>query len=163
VSYIYRFVGHPPSSSRPRFCPSHHRPHPPPPPRLAALCPGAPSPARPLPVLSPLDAVLLGPRPRHPQRPCSPSLPCSDAPHLNASEHGSTSTPSPSLWRYPTSLATLLLGCDHPNKATWHLAWFSEDKNEKLLRTSQCYLSMTSEPIAHVLFVLTSQVAFHGD
>ncbi|CAO2039801.1 unnamed protein product [Urochloa humidicola] len=41
--------------------------------------------------------------------------------------------------------------------------WFSVDKNEKLLRSSQCYLSTTAGPIAGMLFVSTARVAFHSD
>lgn len=41
--------------------------------------------------------------------------------------------------------------------------WFSVDKNEKLLRASQCYLSTTAGPIAGVLFVSTARVAFRSD
>jgi len=41
--------------------------------------------------------------------------------------------------------------------------WFSADKNEKLLRASQCHLSTTAGPIAGVLFVSTARVAFRSD
>ncbi|BAF09439.1 putative GEM-like protein 8 [Oryza sativa Japonica Group] len=41
--------------------------------------------------------------------------------------------------------------------------WFSVDKNEKLLRASQCYLSTTAGPIAGMLFVSTERVAFRSD
>ena len=41
--------------------------------------------------------------------------------------------------------------------------WFSVDKNEKLLRASQCYLSTTAGPIAGLLFVSTARVAFRSD
>ncbi|KAF8768840.1 hypothetical protein HU200_007403 [Digitaria exilis] len=41
--------------------------------------------------------------------------------------------------------------------------WFSVDKNEKLLRYSQCYLSTTAGPIAGLLFVSTARVAFRSD
>jgi hypothetical protein len=41
--------------------------------------------------------------------------------------------------------------------------WFSVDKNEKLLRSSQCYLSTTAGPIAGMLFVSTARVAFRSD
>ncbi|TKW40512.1 hypothetical protein SEVIR_1G251100v4 [Setaria viridis] len=41
--------------------------------------------------------------------------------------------------------------------------WFSVDKNEKLLRSSQCYLSTTAGPIAGLLFVSTARVAFRSD
>uniref|UniRef100_A0A0A9D8V2 GRAM domain-containing protein n=1 Tax=Arundo donax TaxID=35708 RepID=A0A0A9D8V2_ARUDO len=41
--------------------------------------------------------------------------------------------------------------------------WFSVDKNEKLLRASQCYLSTTAGPIAGMLFVSTARVAFCSD
>ncbi|KAJ1280106.1 hypothetical protein BS78_04G206200 [Paspalum vaginatum] len=41
--------------------------------------------------------------------------------------------------------------------------WFSVDKNEKLLRWSQCYLSTTAGPIAGLLFVSTARVAFRSD
>jgi hypothetical protein len=41
--------------------------------------------------------------------------------------------------------------------------WFSVDKNEKLLRASQCYLSTTAGPIAGMLFVSTARVAFRSD
>uniref|UniRef100_A0A0A9GRV1 GRAM domain-containing protein n=1 Tax=Arundo donax TaxID=35708 RepID=A0A0A9GRV1_ARUDO len=41
--------------------------------------------------------------------------------------------------------------------------WFSVDKNEKLLRASQCYLFTTAGPIAGMLFVSTARVAFHSD
>ena len=40
---------------------------------------------------------------------------------------------------------------------------FSVDKNEKLLRASQCYLSTTAGPIAGMLFVSTARVAFRSD
>lgn len=41
--------------------------------------------------------------------------------------------------------------------------WFSVDKNERLLRASQCYLSTTAGPIAGMLFVSTERVAFRSD
>ena len=41
--------------------------------------------------------------------------------------------------------------------------WFSVDKNENLLRASQCYLSTTAGPIAGLLFVSTARVAFRSD
>ncbi|KAL5212201.1 hypothetical protein ABZP36_023048 [Zizania latifolia] len=41
--------------------------------------------------------------------------------------------------------------------------WFNVDKNEKLLRASQCYLSTTAGPIAGMLFVSTERVAFRSD
>ncbi|KAF0931729.1 hypothetical protein E2562_005718 [Oryza meyeriana var. granulata] len=41
--------------------------------------------------------------------------------------------------------------------------WFSVDKNEKLLRASQCYLSTTAGPIAGMLFLSTERVAFRSD
>ncbi|KAL6633908.1 hypothetical protein ACP70R_026579 [Stipagrostis hirtigluma subsp. patula] len=41
--------------------------------------------------------------------------------------------------------------------------WFAVDKNEKLLRASQCYLSTTAGPIAGMLFVSTARVAFRSD
>jgi len=41
--------------------------------------------------------------------------------------------------------------------------WFSVDKNEKLLRASQCYLSTTAGPIAGLLLVSTARVAFRSD
>ncbi|OEL30573.1 putative GEM-like protein 8 [Dichanthelium oligosanthes] len=41
--------------------------------------------------------------------------------------------------------------------------WFSVDKNEKLLRASQCYLFTTAGPIAGMLFVSTARVAFRSD
>ncbi|KAK3154715.1 hypothetical protein QOZ80_2BG0194250 [Eleusine coracana subsp. coracana] len=41
--------------------------------------------------------------------------------------------------------------------------WFSVDKNEKLLRASQCYLSTTAGPIAGMLFVSTARIAFRSD
>ncbi|KAG8060144.1 hypothetical protein GUJ93_ZPchr0002g24773 [Zizania palustris] len=41
--------------------------------------------------------------------------------------------------------------------------WFNVDKNEKLLRASQCHLSTTAGPIAGMLFVSTERVAFRSD
>jgi len=41
--------------------------------------------------------------------------------------------------------------------------WFSVDKNENLLRASQCYLSTTAGPIAGLLLVSTARVAFRSD
>uniref|UniRef100_A0A0D9VIQ5 GRAM domain-containing protein n=1 Tax=Leersia perrieri TaxID=77586 RepID=A0A0D9VIQ5_9ORYZ len=41
--------------------------------------------------------------------------------------------------------------------------WFSVDKDEKLLRASQCHLSTTAGPIAGMLFVSTERVAFRSD
>ncbi|KAL6899532.1 hypothetical protein ACP4OV_006190 [Aristida adscensionis] len=41
--------------------------------------------------------------------------------------------------------------------------WFAVDKNEKLLRASQCYLHTTAGPIAGMLFVSTARVAFRSD
>ncbi|KQK00479.1 GEM-like protein 4 [Brachypodium distachyon] len=41
--------------------------------------------------------------------------------------------------------------------------WFSVDKNERLIRASQCYLSTTAGPIAGLLFVSTERVAFRSD
>ncbi|XP_048534788.1 putative GEM-like protein 8 [Triticum urartu] len=41
--------------------------------------------------------------------------------------------------------------------------WFSVDKNERLVRASQCYLSTTAGPIAGMLFVSTERVAFRSD
>ncbi|KAG8037947.1 hypothetical protein GUJ93_ZPchr0006g41338 [Zizania palustris] len=41
--------------------------------------------------------------------------------------------------------------------------WFNVEKNEKLLRASQCYLSTTAGPIAGMLFVSTDRVAFRSD
>lgn len=41
--------------------------------------------------------------------------------------------------------------------------WFSVDKNERLIRASQCYLSTTAGPIAGMLFVSTERVAFRSD
>ncbi|PWZ27274.1 putative GEM-like protein 8 [Zea mays] len=41
--------------------------------------------------------------------------------------------------------------------------WFSADKDEKLLRASQCHLWTTAGPIAGVLFVSTARVAFRSD
>ncbi|KAL5208565.1 hypothetical protein ABZP36_033000 [Zizania latifolia] len=41
--------------------------------------------------------------------------------------------------------------------------WFNVDKNEKLIRASQCHLSTTAGPIAGMLFVSTERVAFRSD
>jgi hypothetical protein len=41
--------------------------------------------------------------------------------------------------------------------------WFSVDKNERLVRASQCYLSTTAGPIAGMLFVSTERIAFRSD
>ncbi|GKC27803.1 GEM-like protein 4 [Tanacetum coccineum] len=40
---------------------------------------------------------------------------------------------------------------------------FRVSEGEKLLKASQCYLSMTSGPIAGILFISTKKVAFYSD
>nr|GEY71006.1 hypothetical protein [Tanacetum cinerariifolium] len=40
---------------------------------------------------------------------------------------------------------------------------FGESEGEKLLKASQCYLSMTAGPIAGTLFISTKKVAFYSD
>ncbi|CAD6250142.1 unnamed protein product [Miscanthus lutarioriparius] len=59
------------------------------------------------------------------------------------------------------SLATKILQAGGVEKM--FRQWFSVDKNEKLLRASQCYLSTTAGPIAGMLFVSTARVAFRSD
>ncbi|KAM0923595.1 hypothetical protein ACQ4PT_005435 [Festuca glaucescens] len=41
--------------------------------------------------------------------------------------------------------------------------WFAVEEGEKLLKTSQCYLSTSAGPIAGMLFVSTEKVAFRSD
>uniref|UniRef100_A0A0E0M921 GRAM domain-containing protein n=1 Tax=Oryza punctata TaxID=4537 RepID=A0A0E0M921_ORYPU len=41
--------------------------------------------------------------------------------------------------------------------------YFQVDKDEKLLKAFQCYLSTTAGPIAGMLFISTEKIAFHSD
>jgi hypothetical protein len=41
--------------------------------------------------------------------------------------------------------------------------YFAVDKDEKLVKAFQCYLSTTAGPIAGMLFISTEKVAFHSD
>jgi len=41
--------------------------------------------------------------------------------------------------------------------------YFSVEKDEKLLKAFQCYLSTTAGPIAGMLFISTKKIAFHSD
>ena len=41
--------------------------------------------------------------------------------------------------------------------------YFAVDKDEKLLKAFQCYLSTTAGPIAGMLFISNEKIAFHSD
>ncbi|XP_062205902.1 putative GEM-like protein 8 [Phragmites australis] len=41
--------------------------------------------------------------------------------------------------------------------------YFAVEKDEKLLKAFQCYLSTTAGPIAGMLFISTEKIAFHSD
>jgi hypothetical protein len=41
--------------------------------------------------------------------------------------------------------------------------YFPVEKEEKLLKAFQCYLSTTTGPIAGMLFISTQKIAFHSD
>jgi hypothetical protein len=41
--------------------------------------------------------------------------------------------------------------------------YFPVEKEEKLLKAFQCYLSTTAGPIAGMLFISTEKIAFHSD
>jgi len=41
--------------------------------------------------------------------------------------------------------------------------YFEVEKDEKLLKAFQCYLSTTAGPIAGMLFISTEKIAFHSD
>ena len=41
--------------------------------------------------------------------------------------------------------------------------YFRVEKEEKLLKAFQCYLSTTAGPIAGMLFISTEKIAFHSD
>lgn len=41
--------------------------------------------------------------------------------------------------------------------------YFAVEKDEKLVKAFQCYLSTTAGPIAGMLFISTEKIAFHSD